>query len=84
MTTPAHEWREVLVKKWQAKYEIHPSDLRDIIEDTLTTHTAHLVERIESMAIVDDYGEERKIGFQIAKDQAIDIVKGKTPEELSK
>lgn len=41
----------------------------------LDQHSAHLVERIENMAIVDDYGEERKIGFQIAKDQAIDIVK---------
>lgn len=41
----------------------------------LDQHSAHLVERIENMAIVDDYGEERKIGFQIAKDQAIDIIK---------
>lgn len=41
----------------------------------ITAHSAHLVERISDIAIVDDYGEERKIGFQIAKDQAIDIVK---------
>ena len=54
------------------------TDMVDFIQKLLDQHSAHLVERLQDMAIVDDYGEERKTGFQIAKDLAIDIVKTTT------
>lgn len=88
MTTQENEWREQFDKTFyegernsvcckKHKAFATPIEIKTFIQNLLTTHSAHLVERISDMAIVDDYGEERKTGFQIAKDKAIDIINNK-------
>jgi acetoin utilization deacetylase AcuC-like enzyme len=93
MTTPAHEWSDAVedivrrIETLETDYidgsYVSTSDAKKIGEDIqnlLTTHTAHLVERIE--AIKEDQGSYQKdsdspVRPYIFKDVAIDIVKSK-------
>lgn len=52
-TTPAHEWREEIAPRFGSK---HAKAIEHFIENLLTTHTAHLVERMK--AITKDLAKE--------------------------
>ena len=98
MTNPAHEWREELEKKFDGSNIFWKVILKHLTPETiafikkdyevtiqtlLTTHTAHLVERLESLrptevqkVMGDLNGTEAKYQlFDHALDQAIDIIK---------
>jgi hypothetical protein len=99
MTTPAHEWREEVnrfIEKWcKPEYVGHLLDTDENdgqkLRDLLTTHTAHLVERIEKKKYpshkeldMEKYGRIAECrafdsmfnyGFDVGRAQAIDIIK---------
>lgn len=86
MTTQENEWREE-VEKWvdiapsgARVMNCYPETIVAIVERALTTHSAHLVERISEKKIppfvaVSHEDALNIEGYNKALDQAIDIIK---------
>jgi uncharacterized protein (DUF2164 family) len=100
MNTPANEWREVANEIGLATYggvsfEANPEyieKISKIINNLLTTHSAHLVERIEKLKVAEKdfflrgdskstYEHAGRKFYNQALDQAIDIIKDKSDKQ---